>query len=139
MRQPRRPPRMGNSGARRSILIVEDDADLRRLYRMTLTFAGFNVREAGDGVEALRAIESERPDLVVLDLMLPALSGRAVRDELTAQAHTRDIPVVVVTGASGVEVEQVNADCVLAKPISSDQLVETVRRCLVSRRANPRE
>jgi two-component system, OmpR family, phosphate regulon response regulator PhoB len=121
------------------ILIVEDDAHLRRFYRLALTFAGYEVREAGDGVEALRAIESDRPDLVVLDLVLPALSGRAVRDELTAQAHTREIPVVVVTGTSGIEVDRVNADCVLPKPVSSDQLLETVRRCLASTHRTPQE
>jgi len=57
--------------SRRKILIVEDDEDLRTLFRVTLTLAGYDVQEAGDGLEALRQIDHSPPDLVVLELMLP--------------------------------------------------------------------
>ena len=118
--------------APQTILIVEDDVPLRRLFRDALALAGFDVREAGDGYEELRSIDTAPPGLVVLDLALPALSGYVVREELAAQAHTRHIPVVVVTGSTGPEIYQLDADCVLTKPVGPDRLVRTVRRCLES-------
>lgn len=114
----------------RNILIIEDDVPLRRLYRTALTLAGFDVREAGDGFAALQALEESRPDLVVLDLMLPILNGFAVYEDLKGQAGTRDIPVVIVSGIEGVEDYRLAADCVFRKPVAPDTLVEAVRRCL---------
>jgi twitching motility two-component system response regulator PilH len=115
---------------RKSVLIVEDDLPLRQLYRIALTLAGFSVREVGDGYDALHAIDVEPPDLVVLDLALPRLNGHAVRQELAGQAHTRQIPVVIVTGTSGPEIQQLHADRVMTKPIAADTLVDVVKRCL---------
>jgi DNA-binding response OmpR family regulator len=112
------------------ILVVEDNADLRRLFRTALNIAGFTVDEAADGLDALHIIENRVPDLVVLDLMLQSLDGRSVQQELAARAFTRDIPIVVVTGSSQ-EVSGVNVSCVLRKPVMPDQLVETVRHCIV--------
>lgn len=112
------------------ILVVEDDADLRRLFRTALSMAGYQVDEAADGLDALRIIENRVPDLVVLDLMLQALDGQSVQQELAARAVTRNIPIVVVTGSS-MEIAGVNVSCVLRKPIMPDQLVETVRHCIV--------
>ena len=112
------------------ILVVEDDADLRRLFRMALGIAGYDVDEAADGIDALRIIEWRVPDLVVLDLMLQRLDGQSVQQELAAHAITRNIPVVVVTGSS-LEVSGVNVSCVLRKPVMPDQLVKTVRHCIV--------
>lgn len=112
------------------ILVVEDNADLRRLFRTALSLAGFVVDEAADGLDALRIIENRAPDLVVLDLMLQSLDGRSVQQELAAGALTRDIPIVVVTGST-LDVAGVNISCVLRKPVMPDQLVETVRRCIV--------
>src|SRR5687768_13343351 len=105
------------------ILVVEDNADLRRLFRTALSLAGFDVDDAADGLDALRIIESRVPDLVVLDLMLQTLDGMSVQQELAARAITRNIPIVVVTGSS-LEVSGVNVSCVLRKPVMPDQLVE---------------
>lgn len=116
---------------KQQILIVEDDADLRQLYRVALAFAGYDVQEAGDGLEALRRLDSRPPDLVVLDLMLPAVSGHVVRTEIAAGATTRHIPVVVVTGAAG-DHGQLDVPCLLRKPVSPDRLVEAVRKCLAA-------
>lgn len=112
------------------ILVVEDDADLRRLFRTALSMAGYQVDEAADGLDALRIIENRVPDLVVLDLMLQTLDGQSVQQDLAARALTRNIPIVVVTGSS-MEIAGVNVSCVLRKPIMPDQLVETVRHCIV--------
>lgn len=116
---------------RKVILIVDDDADLRAMFRAALRFAGFEVREAADGYDALNVIEQYRPDLVVLDLALPRLDGLAVHAEISAQALTRHIPIVIVTGEDR-DLSQVKAACILRKPVSPDQLISTVRRCLAS-------
>jgi CheY-like chemotaxis protein len=114
-----------------TVLVVDDDADLRRMYRTALAFAGYRVLEAGDGLDALRLLEGDRPDVVVLDLDLPLISGQTVRQELAARAHTRDIPVVVVTGLPG-EHEELKPGCVLRKPVSPDRLIATVRKYKVT-------
>jgi CheY-like chemotaxis protein len=82
------------------VLIVEDDADLRRMFRTSLALAGYDVDEAGDGVDALRIVEARLPDLIVLDLVLRALDGISVQQELAARAVTRQIPIVIVTGST---------------------------------------
>ncbi len=117
--------------SRRSILIVEDDEYLRRMFRHALSVAGYAVRETSDGIRALRMIELERPDLIVLDLGLPLLSGLNVQQEIAAHAHTRDILVVVVTGSSA-PLDRLGVACVLRKPVSPDEVVDVVRRCFTS-------
>ena len=113
------------------ILIVEDDGDLRRMFRQMLSFGGYEVLEAGDGLNALRAIDAGPLDAVILDLGLPVLSGHVVRQELAAHAHTRQIPVIVVTGESG-EHDRLEAACVLRKPVSPERLLHVVRTCIAS-------
>jgi DNA-binding response OmpR family regulator len=115
--------------SRQSVLIVEDDDELRRLYRHTLAMAGFDVYEARGGFEALRRLDTTPPDIIVLDLMLPGVDGFAVRRELAAQAHTRDIPIVIVTGATA-GLDDLEVDCLLKKPVAAEELVLTVQRCL---------
>jgi DNA-binding response OmpR family regulator len=111
--------------------VVEDDIDLRQIYRLSLALDGFEVLEAGDGLDALRLIEQIPPDLVILDLGLPVLDGFAVRREIAAHAYTREIPIVVVTGLA-VHPGSLDAACILYKPVMPEQLVHTVRSCLVS-------
>jgi CheY-like chemotaxis protein len=115
-----------------TILIVEDDADLRQLFRTTLALEGYRVLEARDGVQALHFLESDPPDLVILDLGLPRVSGYLVRQEIAASARTRDIPVVVVTGMIA-PAEQLKVASLLRKPVTPEQLVDTVAECLRAR------
>ena len=110
-------------------MIVEDDAELRHLFRTALSLGGYRVQEAGDGLEALKLLDSNPPDLVVLDLGLPLVSGYEVRQEIAAQAHTRHIPIVVVTG-SPVVPATLDVACVLYKPVSVDELLRTINRCI---------
>ena len=112
-----------------TVLIVEDDPTLRRLYRTALTVEGFAVVTAEDGFDALRSVDLRRPDAIVLDLGLPRLNGRDVARELTANAGTQRIPIVVVTGEAA-ELNEADFDCVLRKPVTSDQLIDAVRNCL---------
>ena len=116
---------------RQTVLIVEDDTEVRRMYGQALVMAGFVVREARGGFEALQKVDSDPPDIVVLDLSLPGLDGFTVQAELAAHAHTRSIPIVVVTGTMG-KLDDLDVACVLRKPITPDSLVLAVRKCLAS-------
>jgi DNA-binding response OmpR family regulator len=116
------------------ILIVEDDTELRRMYRLALAMAGFDVDEAADGIDALRIIENRLPDLVILDLILQVLDGLSVQQELAAGPDTAKIPIVVVTG-SNIPTETLKVARVLKKPIMPDELIRTVRYCLQSGRS----
>jgi CheY-like chemotaxis protein len=107
------------------VLLVEDDPDTRGMYRTALMLAGLNVIGVSDGLGALRAIESESFDLVVLDLHLPFLDGVSVLKELAADPHTRHIPVIVVTG-SVVDDAVAQATAILRKPCAPDILVSIV-------------
>jgi len=120
---------------RERILIVEDDPEVRRLYRAALTVSGFDVIPVSDGFEALYHIDTDLPDLVVLDLGLPRLSGRDVQRDLASNPRTQHIPILVVTGDPGDLVESANL-CILRKPVDPERLSAEVERCL--RKANGR-
>lgn len=114
---------------RRSILLVEDDEPLRRMMGIALRFASFETREARSGMEALAILDRWRPDLVVLDLVLPGIDGLAVRQELASHSGTQTLPVVVITG-SQLPLAGLDAACVLRKPFTMDELVAAVQSCL---------
>ena len=118
-------------GTRRRILIVEDDDGLRRMFRTALTIAGYAVEEAADGIAALQRIHDDPPSLVVLDLSLPTVSGIIVCQEIAAHAHTRYIPVVIVTGST-MNLDHLGVPCVLRKPVDPEKLISAVRECLQS-------
>jgi DNA-binding response OmpR family regulator len=115
-----------------TILIVEDDVELRRLFRTALTFSGYRVLEAGDGLEALRVMDSTPVAGVVLDLGLPLVPGQVVLQEVAARAHSHSVPVViVVTGLPGPH-DELQANCVLRKPVTPEKLIATIRECIVA-------
>src|SRR4051812_2378442 len=109
---------------------------MRRMFRHILALAGYQIQEAADGLEALHALDSDLPDAVLLDLGLPIISGRVVREEIASQAHMRLIPVIVVTGEPGDHAE-LDAACVLRKPVSPERLLRTVSTCLAAGAAAP--
>jgi len=102
------------------LLVVEDDRVLRELYRVALSLSNFTVRDCEDGMDALRCLEEERPDVVVLDLNLPRVSGIAVYEELRACEATRNVPIIVVTGME--PLPHLPGATVLRKPVSTEQL-----------------
>lgn len=115
------------------MLVVEDDAQLRELYRMALRAAGYAVVAVDDGLDALEFADQTIPAAVVLDLGLPRVGGRDVQQELAAHEATRHVPIILVTGQSG-DVHEGDYACVLRKPIRPDQLVEAVENCLRAHR-----
>jgi len=114
----------------RYVLVVEDDPTLREMYRSALRAAGYAVVAVSDGLDALRRVERETPDAIVLDLGLPRLGGRDVQKELKSAPDTRHIPIVVVSGSDTSDLDPDDFACVLAKPISSDALINAVQKCL---------
>lgn len=121
------------------VLVVEDEAPLVTLLRYNLEREGFQVCEAGDGEEAMVQIAERRPDLVLLDWMLPLVSGIEVCRRIRRSPETRSLPVVILT-ARGEESDRVRgldsgADDYVVKPFSPSELVARVRA--VMRRAQP--
>jgi len=121
------------------ILIVEDEEALSALLEYNLSREGFEVHVSADGDDALLALEEERPDLVLLDWMLPGLSGIEICRRIRARPATRELPVIMLT-ARGEEEDRVRgletgADDYLTKPFSVPELVARVRALL--RRSRP--
>jgi CheY-like chemotaxis protein len=85
------------SGAARRVLVVDDERAIRMLCRVNLAAAGMEVIEAEDGRDGLELARKERPDLILLDVMMPEVDGWTVARELAADERTRDIPVVFLT------------------------------------------
>ena len=102
------------------------------MYRQALASRGFSVSAVEDGIDALRRIETDRPDVVVLDLLLPRLSGEDVYLEMRANSATRMIPVVIVTGNDVRQLETSEVRYFLRKPITPDALVGAVESAVAS-------
>ena len=128
------------SGTQPLILVVEDEADLVTLLSYNLEKEGFRVSATYDGEEALLVAAEQRPDLILLDWMLPHRSGLEVCRQLRRAAKTRDLPIIMLT-ARGEEADRVRgldsgADDYLVKPFSNSELVARIRAVL--RRAQPK-
>jgi len=125
------------------VLIVEDEPDLAELVRFHLTKAGFATEVAHSGRAGLEAIRRARPALVVLDLMLPDVSGTDVCREVRADAKLRDLPILMLT-ARAEEVDRVvgfelGADDYVTKPFSPRELVLRVRAILRRSEGEPQK
>ena len=79
------------------ILLVEDDTFLSNIYQTKFVKEGYQVVAAGDGEEALKAVRTKKPDIILLDVLLPKLDGFAVLERLKKDAETKDIPVILLT------------------------------------------
>ena len=117
-----------------TILVVDDERDLVELVRYNLVQAGYRVVSASDGRQAVDLACRERPDLIVLDLMLPVMPGAEVARALKQDEKTRDIPILMLT-ARGEEVDRVvgfelGADDYVVKPFSPRELVLRVQAIL---------
>lgn len=121
------------------VLIVEDEAPIRDMIRFALERADFKVTEAQDAQAARLAMADQRPDLMLLDWMLPGVSGSELARELRRDDLTTDLPIIMVTARVGEEdrVRGLNlgADDYITKPFSSSELVARVRAVL--RRSQP--
>jgi two-component system phosphate regulon response regulator PhoB len=122
------------------ILVVEDEPDISALVAYHLARESYRVRTVADGPEAIRAVEAEAPDLIVLDLMLPGMSGQQVLGELRRRSEA-SIPVIVLTARreerDRVEGLELGADDYMTKPFSPQELVLRVAAVLRRIRQEP--
>ena len=121
----------------KKILIVEDDEELSKLIRTRLVSAGFDALTVPDALWGVQQLKEFKPDLVILDLMLPAGGGLAVLQRLKASVYTTHIPVLVVSGMGPEgdpeyfkEIENMGVEGFIKKPFEGKWLVEEVRRIL---------
>jgi phosphate regulon transcriptional regulator PhoB len=123
---------MVNTGQK--ILVVEDEPDIRKLVQYNLTQERFRVLEAEDGEQALKIVQRDKPNLLILDLMLPGLSGIELCRILRDRTDTARLPILMLTAKAG-EADRVlglemGADDYLTKPFSPRELVARVRAIL---------
>jgi len=122
------------------ILVVDDEPDITALVAYHLAKTGYRVSTAANGADALRSAREERPDIVVLDLMLPGLSGYEVLAELRKREETRDVGVILLTArreeADRIKGLSLGADDYLTKPFSPHELALRVA-ALLRRLASP--
>ncbi len=124
-----------------TILVVEDDVDILNLLRFNLETAGYDVLMSTDGYEGMNLAKKRRPDMIILDLMLPGIDGFEVCKDLKRSKDTADIPVIMLT-ARGEEVDRIvglelGADDYVVKPFSPRELMLRVKAIL--KRAVPAE
>ena len=123
-----------SSLAKPTVLIVEDEAPLLTLLRYNLEKQGFRVDEAADGQEALLRVAEARPDIMLLDWMLPSLSGIEVCRQLRRRTETRDLPIIMVTARTedqdAVRALDIGADDYIAKPFAIEHVIARIRALL---------
>ena len=122
------------NGERPLVLVADDDADILALVSFRLQRAGYDIVQAGDGEEALRLARERRPDLAVLDVMMPRLTGDEVTRQLRASEETSRIPVILLTArVQEVDVArgfEAGADDYIKKPFSPQELRARVQAIL---------
>lgn len=123
------------------IFCIEDDDSIRDLMIYTLNSAGFEAKGFGDGASLFRALQTQTPRLIMLDIMLPGEDGISILKKLRLQAATADIPVIMAT-AKGTEYDKVigldlGADDYLAKPFGMMEMISRIKAVL--RRTGPRK
>jgi CheY-like chemotaxis protein len=120
--------------SRPKILIVDDNSDVRRLYAIGLNQRGFEVKLAANGAEAVERIASEKPDVILLDWLMPLMDGGEVLSRLDGDAAS--IPIIVISGQPAPAPNQLDPRIVswLTKPVSLDDLVEQIQRLPVAAR-----
>lgn len=112
------------------ILVVDDEPDVRNYLSSFLEDEGFTIRTAENGRAAITAIEEEKPDLILLDLLMPEATGAGLYRELQGKEEFKDIPVIVISGMVGKDVTVMDFVQVLDKPIDLVTLLKTIRDTL---------
>jgi DNA-binding response OmpR family regulator len=117
-----------------SVLIVDDDPVVRRMLQLSFESEGFDVLTAGDGLEGLEMMRSGKPDVVILDIMMPKLDGMKVMNEVNADDDLRGMPVILLSAkATSLDVDlglKAGASDYVTKPCDPIELVDRVRSLL---------
>jgi DNA-binding response OmpR family regulator len=119
---------------RKTVLVVDDHRPVRALCRASLEKAGFRVLEAENGTEALASVQTERPDAILLDIMMPGISGWEVTAALLAERSTDQIPIIFISArtepSDRIRAYELGAQAYVTKPFDPDVLAETVATVL---------
>jgi two-component system, OmpR family, phosphate regulon response regulator PhoB len=115
-------------GGKPKVLLVEDNADVRRLYAIGLNQRGFEVKLAANGAEAVDRVLSERPDFILLDWMMPLMDGREVVERLDSQDGAGEIEIIVISGQPAPTTLPGRVRSWLTKPLTVDELVSEIGR-----------
>jgi two-component system, OmpR family, alkaline phosphatase synthesis response regulator PhoP len=119
------------------VLVVEDEPENRLLLQVILSTEGYQVTEAEDGRAALDAVQRERPDIILLDVMMPGMNGYAVLEQLRADPATASLPVIMLTAlASGGNMQravEMGAQGYITKPFEPADLVQAIEATLRGR------
>ena len=112
------------------VLVVDDDEDIRLLCRLHLERRGYRVTQAPNGRDALEAARNDRPDLILLDLMMPVMDGWECLEQLKSDAMLRTIPVFIITGKNQREDQDraltSGAEAFIPKPFNAGDLAATI-------------
>ncbi len=119
----------------KKILVVDDEFNIRKLIGTRLIANGYEVIFAADGLETLEKAESEKPDLILLDIMMPKMDGVEVGLRLKAEDKTKYIPIIILTGKWEREtvvetMTKVGAKDYIVKPFHPEVLIETIKKIL---------
>jgi len=120
--------------SKKKILVVEDEQDLLTLQSMLLSIEGYTVEGVMDGQTALDVVETMKPDLILLDIMLPEVDGFQVCRQLKSNEATRHIPIIILTAKKSKDDliigEQSGADMYITKPYKTSMVIEAIQRLL---------
>jgi CheY-like chemotaxis protein len=115
-------------GGKPKVLLVEDNADVRRLYAIGLNQRGFEVKLAANGAEAVDRVATERPDYILLDWLMPLMDGREVVERLDGQDGSSTIEIIVISGQPAPPSLPPRVRSWLTKPLTVDELVSEMAR-----------
>jgi CheY-like chemotaxis protein len=123
-----------SSSVQKKVLVVDDDPLIQKILREPLERAGYHVKVASHGLEALQVVKNQRPDLIILDILMPMLDGFKTARLLKFDKRFKDIPIIVLTSRATEGErkmgENVGANEFLYKPFRLPQVLEVVRRYL---------
>ena len=122
----------------KTVLVVDDDPDMRFMLRLLLERGGYQVVEAADGLAALLSIKSQTPDLVLTDLRMPRMDGAELIAKLRSQEATAALPIILITAYAVLPSTAELADETIPKPFAPERVVEVVTKLLGGRRATDR-
>jgi CheY-like chemotaxis protein len=134
---------MTANSERPRVLVVDDYPDAREMYAEYLQFSGFDVIEAGNGMEAIERAADRAPDIILMDLSLPVMDGWEATRRLKADKATADIPIVALTGHALAGIlegaKKAGCDAFVTKPCLPEDLVKEIRKVLSAPAAQSRK
>ena len=119
-------------GKKTKILIVEDEEDVAKALKVRLKASGYNAMIAIDSIQGVTMAHKDKPDLIILDIMIPGGGGFVVAERLKQTADTRDIPIIYLIGIPGTEEKayQMGASFYFGKPYNPEELLDAIKKAL---------